>query len=145
MDDKTYEDPKSCFQQKVNEIIEAGEASNIVKDLVKLQLLKSSEKNNKYDSLIEIYKLIGFEKFCDLIDLLDGKTVKFFTKASLRDNITTALCYYFRNVEGKSWPEIRDILGDEKLKSAKHSIRVSQLQEYIEYVASGEAREDIDG
>ncbi len=95
-------------------------------------MLQSSEKKEKNLAIVEIYNLLGTEKFTELIELLDGQTVKFPSKEEFKETLITALCFYYRKYLGKSWTEIKDLIGDDKLKSIKYSIHISQLQRFMD-------------
>lgn len=134
MKESLYTKPKTIFQDRVNEIIDKTAASDVIEDLIHLQMFKSAEKNGKNLSLVEVYNLLGVEKFTELIDLLDGKTIKFPTKDTLKEYVIIALCFYHRKYFGRSWKEIKEIIGDDKLKSIKYSLQVQSLENFIKYL-----------
>ena len=134
MKDVLYKQPKTIFQDRINEIVESTVASEIIKDLIHLQMFKSAEKNSKNLALVEIFNLLGVEKFTELIDLLDGKTIKFPTKDTLKEYVIIALCFYYKKYFGRTWPEIKEIIGDDKLKSIKYGLRVQNLETFIKYL-----------
>ena len=134
MKDVLYKQPKTIFQDRINEIVESTVASEIIKDLIHLQMFKSAEKNSKNLALVEIFNLLGVEKFTELIDLLDGKTIKFPTKDTLKEYVIIALCFYHKKYFGKTWAEIKEIIGDDKLKSIKYGLRVQNLETFIKYL-----------
>lgn len=134
MKDVLYKQPKTIFQERINEIVESTVASDIIKDLIHLQMFKSAEKNSKNLALVEIFNLLGVEKFTELIDLLDGKTIKFPTKDTLKEYVIIALCFYHKKYFGRTWPEIKEIIGDDKLKSIKYGLRVQNLETFIKYL-----------
>ena len=126
-----YETPKSVLEQRLNEALGTDQEKTIITDLMHLSLLKKAQLNT--DDLVydEMFKLLGLETFSDLISLLDGRTVTFPTRDEFRDTLMTVLCYYYRNVEGKDWAEIRDILGVQDLNAIKEGIRASQFEAFI--------------
>lgn len=79
----------------------------------------------------EIYNLLGPEKFTALVSLLDGKQLKLPTKKSFKDTLMVALCYYFRNIEKKSWDEVKQILGCQDLNTIKIGIKIGKLEEQL--------------
>ena len=48
-----------------------------------------------------------------------------------KDSIITVLCYYYRNVKGMNWDEIKEILGMPDINTIKQGIRASQYESYI--------------
>jgi hypothetical protein len=130
--EQLYENPKSVFEYQTNETIQKCATSDVIEDIMHLLMLQSSEKKEKNLAIVEIYNLLGTEKFTELIELLDGQTVKFPSKEEFKETLITALCFYYRKYLGKSWLEIKELIGDEKLKSIKYSIHISQLQRFID-------------
>jgi len=125
-----FESPKNILEMKINEALGAGEES-VISDLIKLSLLKKASKNQDMLVYTEIYNLLGLEKFTELISLLDGKTVTFPTKEELKDTVITVLCYYYRNVLGLEWNDIKEKLGIPDINTIRQGIRSSQYESYI--------------
>ena len=130
-----YQNPKSVFQQKVQETIKTDQSKKIIEDIIRLHLFKNAEKNETLLSLVEVYDLLGLDRFTDLLQLLDGKTITFPAKEDFKDTIQLAICYYYKNVEGKDWPEIKELIGDSELPTIKYGIRMQQFQSFLRYMA----------
>lgn len=131
-----YKTPKSVFQQKIQETIKTDKSKQIIEDIIRLHLFKNAEKNESLLVLVEVYDLLGLDKFTDLLQLLDGRTVTFPRKEDFRDTIQLAICYYYKNIEGKDWKEIKNLLGDEELPTIKYGIRMQQFQSFLKYIAN---------
>ena len=125
-----YSNPKTVLQQKLKETLDK-ETSTVISDLIKLSLLKVAEKDEDLVIYSEIYKLLGVELFTDLITLIDGRTLSFPSKEEFKDMIITVLCYYYRNVEGKDWNEIKALLGDPDLNTIKFGIRATSFSSFL--------------
>lgn len=125
-----YETPKNLLELKINEALGTDEES-VVSDLIKLSLLKKASKNQDFLVYTELYNLLGVEKFTEVISLLDGRTVTFPTKDDFKDSIITVLCYYYRNVKGMDWDQIKKMLGMPDINTIKQGIRASQYESYI--------------
>lgn len=134
MSDEVFEKPKSIFQQRVNEIVSDDPTRNVVLDIFQLELYKNAEKSEDSLVFVELYNLLGAEKFCDVIGLLSGKTVKFPTQESVKEDVTIALCYYYKRFRNKSWDEIKELMEDDRLQSVKYGIKLQQLNKFIKYV-----------
>lgn len=126
-----YNNPKSVLQQKLNEALNTTSEQSVIVDLLHLALLKKGQTNP--DELIydEIFKLLGLETFTDLISLVDGRSFSLPSKQDFQDTIINVLCYYYHNVEGKSWDEIRTLLGVKDLNSVREGIRASQFEAFV--------------
>ena len=130
-----YKNAKSVFQQKIQETIKTDQSKKIIEDIIRLHLFKNAEKNESLLALVEVYDLLGLDKFTDLLQLLDGKTITFPRKEDFKDTIQLAICYYYKNIEGKSWNEIKELLGDSELPTIKYGIRMQQYQSFLRYIA----------
>lgn len=131
-----YESAKSIFQQKLKDTIKSDSAKDVIQDVIKLHLFKNAEKNEALLSLVEVYDLLGLEKFTELISLLEGKTITFPKKDDFKDTVQLAVCYYYRVIEHKTWDELKVLLGDDELPSIKYGIRIQQFQSFLQYIAT---------
>lgn len=130
-----FKTAKSVFQQRLQDTLKSDSSKDVIEDLIKLHLFKNAEKDEALLILVEIYDLLGLDKFIDLMNLLDGQTVTFPAREDMRDTVQLAICYYYRNVEGKSWSDIKEILGDPELPTIKYGIRMQQLQSFLDYIS----------
>lgn len=134
MNDPIFEKPASIFQQRISEIVTDDPTKNVVLDVFKLELYKNAEKNEDNLVLVELYNLLGMEKFCEVIGLLSGRTIKFPTQESVKEDVTIALCYYYKKFRDKSWDDIKGLLEDDRLQSVKYGIKIQQLNKFIKYI-----------
>ena len=132
--EEVFQHPKTCFQQKINDIMTDNPTKDSIMDLFEIQLIKDSNKNTSIKYLVDVYNLLGFEKFTEMMDILAGKTISFPTKDEFRETILIALAYYYRNVRGYKWGTIKGLLGDDELSSVKYGIKSQQLQKYMENI-----------
>ena len=72
-----FTNAKSVFQQKLKDTLKTDSSKEVIEDLIRLHLFKGAEKNEQLLSLVEVYDLLGLEKFMDLMNLLDGRTITF--------------------------------------------------------------------
>lgn len=142
-DKNLFEKPMTIFQQNVNSIVKDNPVNDLIKDLIKLNMLKNSEKDDKQLVLVELYNLLGTEKFMEVIELLSGKTVKFPTKSDFKETIQIALCFYLRQYRDLSWDEIKEVIQDDELSSVKLGVRVQQLQRFIEHYNENRIKKEI--
>ncbi len=139
-----YNDPRSIFQKKIQILLknEPEEVETMFEKLFTIQqtlLLERVEKEdeNNWKSLLEVYNIVGMKDYIKLISLLKGKTLTFPTDEELKDSILTIMCYYYKEVEGKSWKEIQKILDVPNLNTIKYGIRLRQLSEFVNKKAGG--------
>ena len=79
----------------------------------------------------ELYNLLGLESFTEVIQLLSGKTITFPTQESFKETILMVLCYYYRYVCGKSWEEVKSLVMEPDLQTAKFGIRCKQFDTFL--------------
>lgn len=125
-----YETPKNVLQEKINETLSTGEES-IISDLMKLCLLQKAEKDESLLCFTEMYNLLGLEKFTALVSLVDGKTITFPTKEEFKEAIILVLCYYYHIMEGRSWKEVKSILGMPDVNFIKYGIKLNKMKDFI--------------
>ena len=88
---EVFRTPKSMFQQKISDIMKDDPTKNLILDIFELQMFKSADKDNKSLIMVELYNLLGFEKFVEVVELLGGKTIKFPARDECKELIETAL------------------------------------------------------
>lgn len=143
MEKNLFEKPRTVFQQNVNNLMKENPSKELVKDLIRLNMFKNAEKDEKLLVLAELYNLLGVEKFMDVMELLGGKTIKFPSKNSFKETIQIALCYYYRQYKNYSWDQIKELIHDDDLSSVRLGVRVQQLQRFIETNMEKIARKEI--
>lgn len=134
-----YSDPRSIFQKKIQTILksESKEVSKVFEKIFTLQqslLIEKTtdeiEKNN-WRNILELYSLLGLEKFIAIINHLKGKTITIPTDNDLKESILTVLCFYYKEIENRDWEEIRNITGLQKTDTIKYGIKSRQLDQFI--------------
>lgn len=125
--------PTTIFQQKINTILRNDPVKDAILDLFELQMYKNASKNNKAFTFIELYNLLGLEKFMEVMDILAGKTIKFPTREDFKETLQIALCYYYKKYRNYSWDDIKAKLGGD-LQTVKFGIKTSQLDLFIKYI-----------
>lgn len=133
---EVFELPKSVFQQKINEIMSDSPTKDLILDIFELQMFKSADKDNKSMIMVELYNLLGFEKFVEVVELLGGKTIKFPTRVEFKELIETTLAYYYKTFRGYDWNRIKDLIGDSEISSVKFGSRIQQLSKFITFLES---------
>ena len=125
-----FESPENLLEQKINETLQEPEET-LVSSLIELSLLKDSKKSRDTLVFSELYNLLGLESFTEVIQLLSGRTITFPTQESFKETILMVLCYYYRYVCGKSWEEVKSLVMDPDLQTAKFGIRCKQFDTFL--------------
>lgn len=131
MKENLFEEEKSLFRKKMNSAMEDN-SNKVIKDIIKLVLLKNSMKNKNYLKLVELYSYFGLDEFVDLIDIMNGSTVSFPTIEEFKDTVKLAISYYYKFLKNKSWDEIKEIINDDEGgTNVKYGINCSRLNRFI--------------
>lgn len=117
------------LEDKINNIISPQEEP-VISNLIKLSLMKKANLDSDLLVYTEIYKLLGLEKFTELIYLLNGRKLELPTVEDFNETLLTVISFYYKN-EGKTWKEIRDELSGIELNTRKTGIKVSQFENFI--------------
>lgn len=133
---EVFEKPKSLFQQKINEIMTETEATDIILDVFELQMYKNAEKDDKKLVFVELYNLLGMEKFVEVMELLGGKTVKFPSRDDFKETIEIALAYYYRTFRKYDWINIKELIGDKDMSTVKFGAKMQQMSKFIDYLSA---------
>lgn len=84
---------------------------------------------NRYnDKLSAIYKELGVDKFSRLISLLSSETIDFPSREDWKDSMLTAVCFYYKEIKGMKWEEIKRILPFKRVNSIKIGKRINSLE-----------------
>ena len=125
-----FESSENLLEQKINETLQEPEET-LVSSLIELSLLKDSKKSRDTLVFSELSNLLGLESFTEVIQLLSGKTITFPTQESFKETILMVLCYYYRYVCGKSWEEVKSLVMEPDLQTAKFGIRCKQFDTFL--------------
>ena len=135
-DNKLFNEEKSLFRKKINDILKENPVKEVIEDLIKLHLLRTASKNESQLILVEMYNLLGCELFTELVELVNGRTVQFPEVENFKETIQIALCYYFKYLKHKKWDEIKELLQDEDVSSIKYGINCNKLNMFIQEMSS---------
>ena len=137
-----YDNPRNVFQQKINNVVNRESKNSALFEnifklnqlfvLEKLQAGVSKDDPESWKILMELFSTFGSIQFAKLISICKGKVIAFPTEEEFESSIVTTLCYYYKEVEGLSWEQIREKLSDPKLNTIKYGIRVRQLRGFID-------------
>jgi hypothetical protein len=137
-----YENPKNIFEQKIKSILNREAKSlDLFEDIFKLQQILSFEKlkagtpredSDQWKTLLEVYTTLGSTQFTKLISIINGKTLSFPSISDYQESIVSALSYYYKEILGLEWKEIKEKLSLADHDSIKYGIRIRQLRSFID-------------
>ena len=126
-----FKNPRTTFQQDLNDIMKERNETALIEDLIGLQMLKDSERDERLLVLRELFDYLGIEKFMGVMNILAGKTIKFPQKDSFKETIQIALCWYYKKIKNYDWDTIKTLLKDDELSSVKFGIKIQNLQKFM--------------
>ena len=126
-----FKNPRTTFQQDLNDIMKERDETALIEDLIGLQMLKDSERDERLLVLRELFDYLGIEKFMGVMNILAGKTIKFPQKDSFKETIQIALCWYYKKIKNYDWDTIKALLKDDELSSVKFGIKIQNLQKFM--------------
>lgn len=135
-DNQFFNEEKTLFQKRINEILKESRTRQVIEDLIKLHMLRTASKNENQLVLVELYDLLGPELYSDMIEIVNGRTVDFPSMSSFKDTVQIAISYYYKYLKNKSWAEIKQILQEEDTASIKLGINCTKLNQFINEMAS---------
>ena len=88
-------------------------------------------QNDKDSLLVKVYKLFENKNdFIKLISLLDGRKFDSPTKKEIEDALITAILYYEKEINGKTWEEIKSEF-DFKISTIKYGIKIKNMNNWL--------------
>ena len=130
MADRLFDNETSVFKNKLNNILTDKPQADLVRDILTLLLLRNSYKDEKILKLIDVYNAVGLDNFMSIIEAFNGETISFPSVEEFKEAIITAVAYYYKHVQNKSWKEIKEILDTDE-SFVKCGISCSKLELFI--------------
>jgi len=126
---KIINNPDYLWEDQINSIFQLKDKDevDIFFNIINL-VLNISIKNT---DLIKLYKLVGLDDFCKIINTFNGKDIKLIKSEQLKDAILLALFYYKREIKNLSWDEIKKEVPFEFDDAIKFGIKIKNMNEII--------------
>lgn len=145
-----FKNPKSVFEEQLNELFSTRKGDDKSLLLQALSIILFQDPKNKDLSLM--YDQLGLEGFSRLVNTFNGRTITFFTRAEFDEAMIVAICYYLKEIEGLEWKEIQEIVPFEvssisigvKIKSLNKSMQ-SILNEIFQEILETPPKEQANG
>jgi hypothetical protein len=99
-----FEEPSNLFEKRISELF-AAKSSNEFDAILRLVTIIIDESAPS-DDMIALYHLLPMEQFVKVINLFDGRQVKFFGRKDIQEALILAMCFYHKEVEGLDWKDI---------------------------------------
>lgn len=123
-----FDKPGNIFETQIDALFKKKEVTDTEQILQLVPLIL--HQNGRDSDLGDVYRLLGLEKFSQLVTLLDGRTIKFPTTIEIQETIVLAFCYYYKEVKGLGWEEIRAIIPWD-IAPTVYGARIKNLSKYV--------------
>jgi len=120
----------SLWEKRVKDKFEStrkNDKEHILWEIVSLLIYQ----NSKDTTLVEVFKIFDDKNdFVKLISLLNGRKFNSPTKKQLEENLLLAIFYYEKEIEGKTWEEIKENMNFD-FSAVKYGIRIKNLNNWM--------------
>ena len=106
-----FTNPRSVFEQQLDEYFAPREEAAMTHFMRAISIVLHSGVDNR--DLVTLYKILPLEQFIRVVTAFNGRTVSFGTRSDLQESLMLATLYFYREVEGKSWEEVRSLFSEE--------------------------------
>jgi hypothetical protein len=138
-----YKSPKNIFQEKISNIVRREKTNaGLFEHIFKLQQIFSLERFNNsvsvepeksaWSVLLDVYTFLGKEKFAELLAIIKGRTLSFPSEEEYQDSLITSICYYYKEVVGLNWDQIKEKIEISNLNTIKYGIKVRAFKGFID-------------
>jgi hypothetical protein len=120
---------EEIWNEQINEMFSKKKDSeiNIILQVVSLLIYQNANST----LLVDLYKLLGPEKFSQMVLLLDGTLFKLPSASEFKESLVVALCFYYKEIKGFSWQEIKDKFPFE-ISGISCGIKIKQLNNFLQ-------------
>lgn len=119
-----FSDPSNLFEKRIDEIFSAQKTDEF--DMLMRLVTIIIAEQAPGDDMVALYNLLPMQDFVRVVNLFDGRLVRFFSRKDVQDALLLALCFYYREVEGLDWKEIAQKIPF-PISSTSYSSRVRKL------------------
>lgn len=126
---KLFEDSTNISDDQLEQLFSKKKEKEIE---VILKILSIIIYNNATSlDVVKLYKILGPEKFSQVIMLLEGRQLKLPTSSDFKDNLTLSLMYYYRYMKNLSWKTIKQKFPYE-VSTISYGIKIKQLNNFMQ-------------
>lgn len=125
-----FNKPAEVWEEQMNELFLTREKASTNKVIEALSIILNKEYGNKNHDLIDLYNYMGFDDFISVITLFERKTITFPSKEEIKEAVILALVFYYREIKGLEWVEIKKIVPFE-FSSISYSFKLKSLNQFM--------------
>lgn len=128
-DKNFFKTPTEVFEKQLDELFSRKSDSEIDTIFRIVSLVINNDYSNNTD-LRDLYRVIDLESFVKVVSIFENRSVKFPSKNSVKESLMLALCYYYKEIEGWSWEQIKNSLPFD-ISSISYGIRIKSLDRFL--------------
>lgn len=135
---KLFNEDNRLYKFYINSTVNDKDSIDFVKSLFKLELIDLDRSENQ--DLLQLYEILGFDKFFELVAFFGSKTLKIPKLDKIKKLLITAIAYYQIEVLNLSPKDAGKILSEKlgllNLKQKNIKGLTSRLQQDIDYITN---------
>lgn len=135
---KIFNKENRLYKYYINNAAQDQASVDFIKSILKLEII-SLDKTEMQD-LVQLFEIVGFDKFFELASFFGGRSIKFPKIDALKNLLVMAIAYYQTEILGLSAKDAGKILSENlgllNLKQKNVKALVSKLQQDIEYLTN---------
>ena len=124
-----FKKSSDVFQEQVKDIFSIKDDTETEVILKVVELVLHHGVFN--DDLLNLYRRTGMDNFVSVIDIFGGRTIKLPRVSEIKEAITLALCFYYKELKRKNWKEIKALLPFE-ISSISYGTRIKGLNSFVQ-------------
>lgn len=126
---KLFENSTNISDDQLNQLFSKKKDTEIE---IILQILSLIIYNNATNTdIVELYRILGPEKFSQVIMLFDGRQVKLPSSEEFKDCLTLSLIYYYHEIKQLPWSSIKEKFPFD-ISTISYGIKIKQFNNFVQ-------------
>lgn len=134
MKEKLFDKENRIYKYYINNLENLPEGVDFVKSLFELEIINQDKTENQ--DLLQIYKILGFDKFFEFVSAFSSKTIKIPNVEKIKKLLIVAIAYYQTEILKMSPRDAGKMLSDKlgifNLKQKNIKAMIGSLQQNID-------------
>jgi len=125
---RLFDDERTLFQRRVNELSGTGTSVESIDSIIKYQIGCRGDDNSK--RLVSLYDVLGIDDFFNVLDVCEGQVMYFPTMSSINDAVQSAMAFYYKVTSEKN-ENVDDYVVDDASNPSKVESGVAKIVESL--------------
>lgn len=119
-----FTSPRSVFEQQLDEYFAPREETAMSHFMRAVSIVLHSGTENR--DLVTLYKILPIEQFIRVVTAFNGRNLNFGSRTNLQESLMLATLYYYREIEGMSWDDIKTVMSEE-INTIGYGVKIKNL------------------